>query len=198
MDTVKHEGNRLVELIAKRIQELRLARGLTLEKLSFVTGLAKSYLSQIENCKKNPPINTLTKIAYALGEDVLTLITGESSSTEKVHFSLVRPSERRAIIHPGTALGYNYESVTYKKPDRVMDGYILTAGFKFPKEPFIHEGQELVYMLEGKQEFIYNGKKYIVEAGDCFYFDSDRPHYSRSLGNRPARFLVVFCNQRRN
>ena len=79
MDTVKHEGNRLVELIAKRIQELRLARGLTLEKLSFVTGLAKSYLSQIENCKKNPPINTLTKIAYALGEDVLTLITGEPS-----------------------------------------------------------------------------------------------------------------------
>jgi hypothetical protein len=85
-----------------------------------------------------------------LGENVVNLITGELTSKEKVFFSSALPPERRHIIHPDSSLAYNYESVTYKKPDRVMDGYILTAGFEFPNEPFIREGQELVYMLEGK------------------------------------------------
>ncbi len=159
-----------------------------------MTGLSKSYLSQIENCEKTPTIPTLLKIAYALKVNVQALLGDEPSRQERCRLSIVTPAERRPIIRPGTPLGYDYMSLTHKKSDRVMDGYLLTAGFEIPPEPLQHEGQELVYMLEGTQEFIYDGKAHVVTQGDCLYFDSDRPHMSRSLGDRPARFLVVFCN----
>ncbi|MGD2126315.1 MAG: cupin domain-containing protein [Desulfobacteraceae bacterium] len=197
MEQAEQEGLALQKAISDRIRHLRLKKKWSLDRLSDVTGLSKSYLSQIENCEKNPPISTLTKIAFGLGEDVFTLITGAPKGSERPKFSIVRLAERQPIIHPGAPLGYTYDSITYKRPDRCMDGYVVTMGPDFPKEPFIHEGQELALALEGEHEFIYDGDATIVEPGDCLYFDSDRPHFSRSLGGRPAKILVVFSNPRR-
>ena len=180
--------------IARSIHELRCAMKWSLDKLASVTGLSKSYLSQIENCEKTPTIMTLTKIAYALKVNVQVLFGDQSPSQAPVRLSIVKPTERRSIIRSRTPMGYTYESLTHKKADRIMDGYVLTAGFEHPPDPFVHEGQELVYMLEGTQEFIYDGQSHIVSEGDCLYFESDRPHMSKSLGERPARFLVIFCN----
>jgi len=50
------------------------------------------------------------------------------------------------------------------------------------------------FLLEGKKKVIYDGKNYIVKEGDCSYFDSNMPHYSRNIGNNEAKFLVVFCS----
>lgn len=44
----------------------REARKLTLQELSSTTGLAKSYLSRVENSQRDPTINSLKKISSAL------------------------------------------------------------------------------------------------------------------------------------
>ena len=44
-------------------------------------------------------------------------------------------------------------------------------------------------------EFFYDGKIYHVKAGDSYYFDSNRPHHSRSIGDIPAKLLVVFATK---
>ncbi len=194
MNQIEQINRDLEKTIARSVRKFRRAKEWSLDKLSKITGLSKSYLSQIENCEKTPTIPTLTKISYALKVNVQDLLGDEPSGEQRVRLSIVKPSEQRSIIRPGTPLGYEYKSLTHKKSDRIMDGYLLTAGSEIPFEPLLHEGQELVYILEGTQEFFYDGQKYVVSEGDCLYFDSDRPHMSRSLGNRPARFLVVFCN----
>ena len=194
MDKVEESLQQIEETIARRVRELRQARNWTLDNLAETTGLSKSYLSQIENSEKTPTIPTLTKIAYALRVNVQALLGEEAPLKEQKALSIVKATERRPIIQPGAGSCYNYESITYKRADRLMDGYLISVGFELPSEPFEHEGQEFVYVLEGTKEFIYDGQSYIVTAGDCLYFDSDRPHMSRSIGDRPAKFLVVFCN----
>ena len=194
MNQIEQINRDLEKTIARSVRKFRRAKEWSLDKLAEITGLSKSYLSQIENCEKTPTIPTLLKISYAFKVNVQALLGDEPSGQERVRLSIVKPSEQRSIIRPGTALGYEYKSLTHKKTDRIMDGYLLSAGFDIPSEPFVHEGQEMVYMLEGTQEFIYDGQKHIVSEGDCLYFDSDRPHMSRSLGDRPARFIAVFCN----
>jgi mannose-6-phosphate isomerase-like protein (cupin superfamily) len=77
-----------------------------------------------------------------------------------------------------------------------MDGYIVTVGPKFPPEPLVHEGQELAFVLEGSQEFVYDGRSYIFDKGDCFYFDSNKPHSARSVGENPAKVLVVLTSKK--
>ena len=185
-------GHGLTSGIARRIKGLRKSKEMSLEKLASRTGFAPSYLSQIENLKREPPISSLARIAQALEVDVVHLITGEDAGQGTAEFTIVKPSERKTHARSSGQGGYTYESITHKKKDRLMDGYILTSKFEFPDEPVRHKGQELVFMLEGKQEMVYDNKSYIIEEGDCLYFDSDRPHYSRSLGDKRARFLVVF------
>lgn len=162
------------------------------------TGYTKSYLSHIENIKRDPPISTLAKIAHALDEDVIFLITGEPREAKPKKFTIVKPHERKFAMRSSGNGGYKYWSVTHKKKDRLMDAYIFTAEFDFPDEPANHEGQELVFMLEGTKEMVYDGERYIIEEGDCLCYDSNRPHCSRSIGDKPAKFLLVFCGNPKN
>ena len=194
MDVIERKGRELEKAIARRIRRRRQALDWTLERLAQVTGLSKGYLSQIENCEKNPPISTLIKIAHGLGVDVMVLIGGSASPPENKKISLVRAGERMPIFHTAAPPGSFYEAITYKKNDRLMDAYIVTVSHELPEKPLLHQGHEIAYTLEGKQEFHYDGQTYMLEPGDCLYFDSDRPHMSRSVSRRPARVLVVFFN----
>jgi transcriptional regulator with XRE-family HTH domain len=194
MDDVEKTGRALELAIAGRVRQNRQALGLTLEQLAKITGLSKGYLSQIENHEKTPPIGTLTKIAYGLGLDVVDLISDQTSPKESRKFSLVRGQDRQPILHTGAARGSAYESFGFGRSDRFMDAYIVTISPKYPSKPLIHGGQEIAYTLEGEHEFFYNGQTYILKSGDAVYFDSDLPHMSRSLGDKPAKVLVVFCN----
>lgn len=197
MNDIEKELIALQKAIGDRIHNLRIDRNWSLDKLADITGLSKSYLSQIENCEKNPPIGTLTKIAYGLGVDVVFLITGENrKAAEPTSLSHVKFGKGKPIQHDAAPSGYVYESVNFKKSDRLMDAYIVTMGTELPNEPFIHEGQEIVLALEGRFIFIYDGQEVLVEPGDCLNFDSNRPHYSYSLDGKPARILVVFSSRK--
>lgn len=179
--------------IGKRIRGLRVNQGYSLDEFAKRTGFAKSYLSQIENLKREPSISALSQIAYVLGVDLLFLLSGESQDSGKKKFTIVKKEERKTVHRPPGSLSYTYESISYKKQDRLMEGFVVTMGFDFPPQPFVHEGQELAYVLEGKQEFIYDGVPHLLEEGDCYCFDSNQPHYGRSVGEKPCKVLVVFA-----
>lgn len=196
MNDNKIDIDELIKSICKRIQYVRKKKGLSLNDVAMKTGFTKSYLSQIENLKREPPISTLSKIAYVLDIDLTFLINGGLEDLELPKLTIVRKGERRAYYGPYEDKGYLYESLSYKKQDRLMDGYIITIGSEFPPAPFLHEGQELVYVLEGTQELIYDGKTYVLEEGDCYFFDSNKPHYSRTLGDKPGKILMVFAMQK--
>ena len=182
--------------ICKRIRRLRKDKGFSLDELSKRTGFAKSYLSQIENLKREPPISTLSQIAHILEIDLLFLLTGETQNSNSISIAVVRKEERKTLHRPFGSLGYVYESITYKKPDRLIEGYIATIGPEFPPDLHLHEGQEMIYVLEGSIEFIYDGETYFIEKGDCVYIDSNRPHTVRSVGEKLAKLLVSFATKK--
>ncbi|MGN1301650.1 MAG: helix-turn-helix domain-containing protein [Clostridia bacterium] len=50
-----------------RIKEIRNCKNMTISELSTLTGICQSYLTQLENNKKdNPSLKIMNKIAYAL------------------------------------------------------------------------------------------------------------------------------------
>lgn len=195
MNIPERQAKDICSAIGQRIRAIRQDKRLTLDELARKTGFAKSYLSQIENLKREPPISTLTKIAFVLGVDVFFLISGEAMSGEDQSLTVVRSSERRVIPRPAGSPAYTYQPLNDGKLDRLMDGYIVTMGPEFPPEPLVHEGQELSYVLEGSQEFFYDGRTYVFQEGDAYFFDSNRPHYAKSVGDKPAKVLVVFVSK---
>ena len=67
-----------------------------------------------------------------------------------------------------------------------MEPYIIEPAFE-EEAVFQHEGEEFMLVLEGRHEFIYDGKTYIMEKGDSVYFDAAVPHTGKSIGKKKRR-----------
>jgi transcriptional regulator with XRE-family HTH domain len=178
--------------IGKRIKTLRTERGITLDQLARQTGFTKGYLSKVEKSEKAPPVSTLLNLAKAL-DVTLSVLLGEESQQSSL--CLVRKDERPLMARDGTAFGYSYEAVAYKFPDRLMEAFVLTLPLSSKKKTiYQHEGQEILFVLQGTMKFFYGSEEYIVHEGDCIYFDSGIPHLGVSISPEEVKCFMVSCN----
>lgn len=185
--------DKIVLSIGRKLKDLRAAKGVTLAELAETSGMTKGYLSKIENGKNIPPIETLAKISAALDADIAYFFgrdPGGDNQDEKV--SIVKAHERKSVVRGASSFGYDYEAVAYRKKNKSFEPFV----FSFPEnvEPnmphFSHEGEEMLFILEGTVCMTIDNEDYIVSTGDCIYIDSTVPHKGRAL-NGPARALVV-------
>lgn len=175
--------------IAEKIKNLRLEKNITLDDLGKSTGFTKGYLSKLENSKKVPPIATLSRIAKALGVEIADFFDREINHPRH---SIVRKDERKPVIRDGTLFGYYYESIAYRKHQKKMEPFIITL-VPHAKDHtiFDHKGEELMFVLEGRMRAFLGDEEYILNEGDCLYFDSSIPHRGECVGDKEARCLIV-------
>jgi len=76
--------------LGERIRRIRTQRDLTLEKLAQGTGLTISFLSQVERDAVSPSVESLQKLAKALG----TRVGAFFEEDERKELTLVRRAER--------------------------------------------------------------------------------------------------------
>jgi transcriptional regulator with XRE-family HTH domain len=175
--------------IGKNVRMMRKLKELTLEDLAQRTGFTKGYLSKVENSDKAPPVSTLLNIAKALEVSVSELF-GESR--EPTSLSLVKKDERLQMARNGTRFGYSYETLAHKYPNKKMEPYILTIPPDIEEHPlFEHPGEELLFVLKGSLKFLHGDNEYLLEKGDCLYFDSGIPHRGFALRGGEVKILIV-------
>lgn len=180
--------------IGTKVRELRIKHKYTLKDLESKTGLSKPFLSQIENNHVVPPIATLLKLARAL--DVgLGYFFQDEATTEKI--SITRKHERIRVKrrpHRGKEdVSYIYESLETRKQDKHMEPFYVEFPLISVEEMNFttHEGEEFLYILEGKVEFRTVDRVEILEEGDSIYYDSSISHGLRGIGDKPASAVAV-------
>jgi transcriptional regulator with XRE-family HTH domain len=89
---VAQDADEIVKNVARKIVELRLAKGMTQENFAEALDCSVQYASRIE-VGENLSITTLTKIANAVGVPVITLF--EPPSTDPQIVRLGRPRKVR-------------------------------------------------------------------------------------------------------
>ena len=188
-------ANKLEEQIGLRIHKLRESKRLTLANISEVTGLSKALLSKIENGKVSSPLSTLMLIAEALKVDLRYLVDSKGDRSDS-KFLLVRREERLKLDRGTKNFGFHYEMLAHEKANKLMEPAVLIVQNRRKNAvTFTHPGQELIYVLEGKMEFVYGREKFLMNPGDSIYFDGDVPHGGRNIGETTLRVLMVICNQ---
>lgn len=175
--------------IGKRIKSFRLQKNLTLQELADRTGYSKGYLSKVEKSEKAPPVATLSTIARELGGTVASFL-GEDPQNDTI--CMVRKSQRTLMARTGEEFGYAWEALANPYPNKHMEPFILS----YPsddalKHSFQHDGEEMLFVLQGKMRFKYGDKEYVLEKGDCVYFDSGALHTGEPIGDEPLKTLIV-------
>jgi transcriptional regulator with XRE-family HTH domain len=194
---VQTESLSALELaLGQRIAQVRAARGLTLDRLSSMTGFTKGYLSKIENSKAIPPIGTLIRIARELGAEIADLLqSAKNSQAEPI--SIVRRDQRQRVLKGGASFGYDYIALAEDRHDKCMEPFIMIFAEDVNKDiHFEHEGEEFFFVLSGEVEFEAVledvAQRWVLSVGDSVYFDSRIPHRGRSLRGESQVLVVIY------
>ena len=69
-------SNDICEHFGKRLRQLRTQRGLSQEELAYRVGMDVSYLSEVENGKKEPCLRKMKELSQGLGVTLSRLMQG--------------------------------------------------------------------------------------------------------------------------
>jgi len=72
-----------------------------------------------------------------------------------------------------------------------MEGIVATIEPGETLETYIHEGEEVHIVLEGRIEYVVGNEAFVLEPGDVLCHRSDVPHGARNIGDVQARYFTV-------
>lgn len=177
--------------IGASVKELRKRRAWTLSEASAQLGIGRSTLAKIESGQMSPTIGLLQKIARGFQIPVQSLLSRKES---------LPAAGRRAITIAGTGETHETEHHVHEllcgdlSNKRMMPFHSrIKAGTEktFPTW-FRHEGEEFVYVLDGRvtlySEF-YEPTE--LKRGDSVYLDGRMGHRLIAEGETDAEVLFV-------
>jgi transcriptional regulator with XRE-family HTH domain len=175
-----------------RLKVLRRRHKFSLETLSRMTGVTKSYLSKLERGLSEPSISTILKLASAYGLSISDLVGEHVDETDGI--AIVRKSERTSITGPKNSDNDTlYQILGSANSARSLIPFIALPPFEFPDDDsiFPHEGEEFIFVLKGTIEVKISERVFKLNSGDSIHFDSEYPHRLRSSGKKVAEVLVM-------
>jgi len=181
----------LAEKIGSRVKALRKGSGLNQKRLAEAAGLSPGLLSRIENGLTMPSISTLQIISDTLKTEIGYFFKDQ----EENGFVVTHPGERRIVISKSRATGkraYELELLAEGMNNPFMEPALVTPLGKDEEVlPRTHDGQEFMYLLEGKIKLTVGSKEFILKKGNAAYWNGNVPHKTVSLGQKRARALHV-------
>lgn len=171
-----------------KLRLLRMRAGLTLEELAVQCRLTRSYLSKIERGLATPSITAALEIARALDVSV-ELLFGQASA--EAPYTVVRHAE---LPRDSTVLSTRL--IAGGTPHRRMSAFVLRPPVLDSRQAPIgrHEGEEIIYVLEGQVELQVADRKEQLGTGDCAQYDAAVPHKISSLLPEGSLVLTVICS----
>ncbi|MGH1331060.1 MAG: helix-turn-helix domain-containing protein [Paracoccaceae bacterium] len=177
--------------LAVRLRALRKSKGLTIQDVAELSGLAISTVSKIERNLMAPTYDRFSRLARGLGVDLAELFAEEGTRFEQGGVSL----SRRGDFGYHETDNYTYEMLFQKVQGRTMVPMLGTLKplemMKFDRM-VSHAGEEFLFVLEGEVIVqMENLEPVTLGTGESLYFDSRRGHLYASATDQPARILCV-------
>lgn len=174
------------------IKHERLRQNLTIAEIGERTGLSRGALSKIENGQASMSLDSLSRIAGALGVSMASLFKHLDSSEGGAQH--IKAGTGMEVVRRGTKRGHTYHLLAYDRgPVKQFEPFLISMDDQSEVFPiFEHPGTEFLYMLQGKLEYRHGKHTYLLEPGDSLTFDSAVPHGPERLVKLPIRFLSIF------
>ena len=171
--------------LGQRIRNERKMMNLTLEQLSRKIGISKMTLQRIETGKTSPSIAILGDLAEALHTPITNFIEENSGfikiTRKKDQFSVDSDNLVATNVFPRRS----FNSV---KIDSLAINYVEASNGAEVKT-HTNKGFEWVFQITGKSVFDYDGKEFVSNPGDVFFYDGNKPHSVKYKGKN--KFLLI-------
>jgi quercetin dioxygenase-like cupin family protein len=175
-------GNKPIrsQSLGERIRQMRQQQKLDLKQLAIRTGFPPEYLRDVVEGKVAPPVGTLIQISRSLSVDSSALLAEERK-------------KQRLQSHLIQTAAYSYRCLTPDAQDKHLWAYSVT--FEPEKQHqmagYEHEGEEFVYVVEGKAEIQVEGNVHVLKKAASLHFNSGAPHKLKYPSPKQSKLIVV-------
>jgi ribosome-binding protein aMBF1 (putative translation factor) len=199
-DTAAGSGERSLDRhLGATIRALRQKNRLTIGEVAAQAALSAGMLSKIENGQASTSLDSLQRIATALGVTIAELFRDYGAPAGGAQ--VVKSGAGMEVVRRGTKRGHTYHLLAYDKgPRKAFEPFLITlddASETFPR--FEHPGTEFIYMLQGKIEYRHGQETHVLEPGDALTFRGEVSHGPERLIELPIRFLsiIIYVDEER-
>lgn len=178
-------------VVGAAVRRERLRAGLSASELARAAGLAKSTLSQLEAGSGNPAIETLWRLADALGVSVAALLEAPRKEIEVIRAGEGPPAR-------SDHADYLARLLSAAGPGTRRDLYVIEAA---PGAPHLSAGhlsaghgpgtREHVVMIRGRARLGPRGCEVELAAGDYAAYPADAPHTFEALEPDTRAVLII-------
>ncbi|MGI9274784.1 MAG: cupin domain-containing protein [Endozoicomonas sp.] len=163
--------------VGARLKKARSMKNLSQRELAKRAGVTNSTISMIEKNSVSPSVSSLKKV---LGGIPLSMVEFFSMAVESTDEEAVvyRADEMLEIGSEGISMRLVGKGRGKRNLAFLDERY--EAGSDSGEDMLKHDGEEAGIVIEGRFELTVNGKVYILEKGDSYYFDSVLPHRFRN------------------
>jgi len=179
----------LAPIVGANLRALRVRRGLSLERLSKLSGVSRGMLGQIELGRSAPTINVLWKIARALNVAFSSLIRARQSTAPTTR--VLRGGDAKLLSsHDG---GFVSRALFPSDDPRHVELYELTLAPRAIERADAHPPVtvENFVVNQGSVEVELRTGKHRLSRGDAIRFAADAPHVYRNVGDSTAILYLV-------
>lgn len=173
--------------IGQRLRQWRLRLGLSQRELARRARVSNATISMIEADRVSPSISALKQILSALGAGLADFFAPSEGERERV---VLRAHELTEIA--GGAISYRQLGASLKGRALQMLHERYQPGARSGKKMLSHQGEEAGIVIKGRLALEVDGRRYQLESGDAYCFDSRRPHSFHNIGDSEL-VLVSAC-----
>jgi transcriptional regulator with XRE-family HTH domain len=191
LETAEAASGTLERYLGNAIRDLRQRHGLTIAEVADRAGISRGMLSKIENAQTATSLDSLNRLAQALGVSLSALFRNYDVPEGSAH--LVKSGEGMEVVRRGTRRGHTYHLLAHEQgPTKLFEPFLITIDSPDATFPvFEHPGTEFLYMLEGRMEYRHGQHTYLLTPGDALSFRGEVPHGPEHLIELPIRFLAT-------
>lgn len=171
--------------IGKNLNNARKRRGLSLDKVSELTGVSKAMLGQIERGESTPTINVLWKIATGLKVSFSSLLANREEDKETL---LIQYSETTPIIEEHGQMRIFPQFIF--DSNRGFEVFIieLEPSCCHRSDPHDEGVEEYISLIEGVLEVTIGEDVYVLNKGDAIRYLANKEHIYRNLTDKQISF----------
>jgi len=168
--------------VGKKIKKARMSKKFSLDHVANETGFSIDYLKEVEAGDAIPPVGALLQIARALEIDSGSLLKEPESKLQS-----------RIKAHTKRTENYAYTTLTPGAENKHLKAFLVTVEAQQDHKgvDYHHEGEEFVYVLQGKIEVLVGDHVNTLSQGESLHFNSGIRHKLKSVSDETAELLVV-------
>jgi transcriptional regulator with XRE-family HTH domain len=173
--------------IGPELRRLRESAGLSLRTLADQAGFSASFLSQVENGVVSPSINSLGKMASALGVTLADLFSVEPTSEAAVVRAHARPNFRSAWSKA------RIDALMPSGGSRTLEALMvmIEGGGSSGKHTATSSVDQFAMVWDGRLTLTHASEEIELNPGDSVLVRAKTPHRWHNSGHEAAQILIV-------